>query len=99
MIGTHKNNLPQNLLLNKRQVASLRKALASSTLKDVKLSKTQNNTVRWFPRQTSWTITENSPAINENVLKPLAKKVQISLGLTAAASPADARISKKILGS
>ena len=35
----------------------------------------------------------------ENVIKPLAKSVLIPLGLTAAASAADAGIHKKILGS
>ena len=35
----------------------------------------------------------------KNVIKPLAKTVLISLGLTAAASAADAGIHKKILGS
>ena len=35
----------------------------------------------------------------KNVIKPLAKSVSIPLGLTAAASPADAEIHKKILGS
>ena len=35
----------------------------------------------------------------KNVIKPLAKSVLIPLGLTAAASPADAGIHKKILGS
>ena len=35
----------------------------------------------------------------KNVIKPLAKKVLIPLGLTAAASAADAGIHKKILGS
>ena len=34
-----------------------------------------------------------------NVLKPLAKSVLIPLGLTAAASPTDAAIHKKIFGS
>ena len=34
-----------------------------------------------------------------NVIKPLAKSVLIPLGLTAAASAADAGIHKKILGS
>ena len=34
----------------------------------------------------------------KNVIKPLAKSVLIPLGLTAAASAADARIHKKILG-
>ena len=35
----------------------------------------------------------------KNVIKPLAKSVLITLGLTAAASAADAGIHKKILGS
>ena len=35
----------------------------------------------------------------KNVIKPLAKSVLIPLGLTAAASAADAGIHKKILGS
>ena len=35
----------------------------------------------------------------KNVIKPLAKSVLIPLGLTVAASVADARIHKKILGS
>ena len=35
----------------------------------------------------------------KNVIKPLAKSVLIPLGLTAAASAADKRIHKKILGS
>ena len=34
-----------------------------------------------------------------NVLKPLAKSVLVSLGLTVAASVTDAAIEKKILGS
>ena len=35
----------------------------------------------------------------KNVIKPLAKRVLISLGLTAVASAADAGIHKNILGS
>ena len=35
----------------------------------------------------------------KSVINPLSKSVLIALGLTAAASPADARIYKKILGS
>ena len=38
-------------------------------------------------------------ALIKNVIKPLAKSVLIPLGLTAAASAADAGIRKKILGS
>ena len=38
-------------------------------------------------------------ALMKNVLKPLAKSVLISLGLTAAASAIDAAILKKMFGS
>ena len=34
-----------------------------------------------------------------NILKPLAKRVLVTLGLTAAASPIDGAINKKIFGS
>ena len=37
--------------------------------------------------------------MTKNLIKPLAKSVLIPLGLTAAASAADAGIHKKILGS
>ena len=40
-------------------------------------------------------IIKNWITINKNVNKPLAKSVLIPLGLTAAASAADARIHKK----
>ena len=39
------------------------------------------------------------PLLMKNVIKPLGKSVLIPLGLTAAASAADAGIHKKILGS
>ena len=38
-------------------------------------------------------------SLMKNVIKPLAKNFLIPLGLTAAASAADARVHKKILGS
>ena len=44
-------------------------------------------------------VIKNRITINKNVIKPLAKSVLISLGLTAAASAADSGIHKKILGS
>ena len=47
----------------------------------------------------SWPITKNRITTNKNVIKPLAKSILIPLGLTAAASPADTEIHKKILGS
>ena len=47
----------------------------------------------------TWPITRNRITTNKNVIKPLAKSVLIPLGLTAAASAADAGTHKKILGS
>ena len=47
----------------------------------------------------TWPITKNRITTNKNVIKPLAKSVLIPLGLTAAASAADAGTHKKILGS
>ena len=41
MIGTDKNNFPCNLPLKNGQVAVLCKTFANSSLKDMKLSKTQ----------------------------------------------------------
>ena len=41
MVGTAKNDLSHNLLLNDRQVASHRKAFTNISLKNTKLSKTQ----------------------------------------------------------
>ena len=41
MIGTDKNNFPNNLLLTNRKVVSLRKVFRNSSSKDIKLSKTQ----------------------------------------------------------
>ena len=47
----------------------------------------------------TWPISKNRITTNKNVIKPLAKSVLIPLGLTAAASAADAGTHKKILGS
>ena len=44
-------------------------------------------------------MTKTGLPLIKNVIKPLAKSVLIPLGLTAAASAADAGIHKKILGS
>ena len=43
----------------------------------------------------TWPITKNRITTNKNVIKPLAKSVLIPLGLTAAASAADAGTHKK----
>ena len=41
MVGDNENNFPHKLLLTNRQVANIRKAFASHSSSDIKLSKTQ----------------------------------------------------------
>ena len=69
---------------------------------DIKLSKTQLSKMiqagESLGRLLGPLLKTGLPLI-KNVIKPLAKSVLISLGLTAAASAADAGIHKKILGS
>ena len=87
-------NFSDKLLLTNRQVVNLRKAFSNDLSNDIKLSKTQLSKMipsdgflgRFF-----------GPLLNTG--SPLAKIVLIQLGLTAAASAADAGIHKKLLGS
>ena len=104
MIGDSddKINFPHELLLTNRQVANLRKAFANYLSTDIKLSKTQISKMiqsgGFLGRLLGPLLKTGLPLI-KNVIKPLAKSVLIPLGLTAAASAADAGIHKKILGS
>ena len=95
-------NFPHKLLLTNRQVANLRKAFANCLLIDVKLSKTQLSKMiqsgGFLVRLLGPLLKTGLPSMT-NVIKPLAKSILIPLGLTAAASAADAGIHKKILGS
>ena len=90
------------MLLTNRQVANLRKAFANYLSTDIKLSKTQISTIiqsgRFLGRLLG-PLLKTRLTLMKNVIKPLAKSVLIPLGLTAAASAADAGIHKKILGS
>ena len=69
---------------------------------DLKVSKAQINKIiqsgGFFSKLLSPLLKTGLPLI-KNVIKPLTKSVLIPLGLTAAASAADAGIHKKILGS
>ena len=69
---------------------------------DIKLSKTQlprmNQSGGFLSRLLGSLLKTGLPLIKD-VIKPFAKSVLISLGLTAAASAADTGIHKKILGS
>ena len=102
MIGDDESNFPHKLLLTNRQVANLRKDFVNKSSTDIKLSKTQLSKMiraggflgRWLDR-----LLKTGLSLIKNVIKPLPKSVLIPLGLTAAASVADAGMHKKILGS
>ena len=102
VIGDDETNFPHKLLLTNRQVTNLRKAFENHSLTDINLSKTQSS--KMIQSGGSLCILlgpllkTRLPLITK-VIKPLAKSVLIPLGLTAAASAADAGIHKKILGS
>ena len=102
MVGDDETNFPQKLLSTNRQVANLHMAFANKSSTDIKLSKSQISkmiqTGGFFGRLLGPLLKTGLPLI-KSVIKPLAKSVLIPLGLTAAASAADAGIHKKILGS
>ena len=98
MIGNNETNFPHELLLTNRQVLNLRKSFANNSSADIKLLKTQLSKMiqlgRFLGRLLGPLLKTGLPLI-KNVIKPLAKSVLIPLGLTAAASAADAGIHKK----
>ena len=89
MIGDNKTNFPHKLLLTNRQVANLCKAFANYLSTDIKLSKTQLfKMIQWrgfLGRLLAPLLKIGLPLI-KNAIKPLAKSVLISLGLTEEAS-------------
>ena len=102
MIGNNETNFPHELLLTDRQVSSLRKSFANNSSADIKLSKTQLSKMiqsGGFLGKLLGPLLKTGLPLIKNVITPLAKIVLIPLGLTAAASTADAGIHKKILGS
>ena len=95
-------NFPHKLLLTNRQVANLRKVFANNSSTDIKLAKTRLSKMiqsRGFLVRLLGPLLKTWLPLMKNVIKPLDKSVLIPLGLTAAASAADAGIHKKILGS
>ena len=98
MIGDDEINFPHKLLLTNRQTANVRKAFASKSSVDIKLSKTQISKMiqsGGFLSRILGPLLKTGLPLIKNVIKPLAKSVLIPLGLTAAASAADAGIYKK----
>ena len=98
MIGDDEINFPYKLLLTNRQTANVRKAFASKSSIDIKLSKTHISKMiqsGGFLSRILGPLLKTGLPLIKNVIKPLAKSVLIPLGLTAAASAADAGIYKK----
>ena len=95
MVGDSNDNTncPHELLLNNRQVENIGKAFAKNTSTDIKLSKTQLSKMiklgGFFGKLLGPLLKTGLPLM-KSVIKPLAKIVLIPLGLTAAASAADA---------
>ena len=102
MIGDNENNFPHKLLLTNRLVLNLRKAFANNSSADIKLSKTELSKMiqsgGFLGRLLGPLLKTGLPLIS-NAIKPLTKSVLVPLGLTAAASAANAGTHKKILGS
>ena len=104
MIGdsNDKGNFSHELLLTNRQVSSIRKVFANNSSVDIKLSKAQLSKMiqsGGFLGKLLGPLLKTGLPLMKSVITPLAKSVLIPLGLTAAASAADAGIHKKILGS
>ena len=78
----------EQLLLTTRQTTKLRNAIESNMSADIKLSKAQISKII----QPGGFLGRLLGSLIKNVIKSLAKRVLIPLGLTAAASAADAGI-------
>ena len=96
MVGNsnHNTNFPHELLLTNRQVENIPKTFANHSSTDIKLSKTQLS--KMIIKLLGPLLKTGLPLM-KSVIKPLPKSVLIPLGLTAAASAADAGIQKKNL--
>ena len=104
MIGdsNDETNFPHELLLTERHISSIRKAFSNNSTIDIKFSKTQLSKMRQsggFLGKLLGPLLKAGLPLIKNVITPLAKSVLIPLGLTLAASAADAAIHKKMLES
>ena len=91
------NNLPHELLLTTRQKTKIRNAF-NNTPTSIILSKAQISKIihsGGFLGKLLGPLLKTVLPLIKNVIEPLAKSVLIPLGLTAAASAADAGIHKK----
>ena len=100
MVGNSddETNFPHKLLLTNGQVANRSNAFANNSSFCIKLSKTQLSKMiqlGGFPDRLFGSLLKTGLPLMKNIIKPLPKKVLIPLGLTIAASAADARIHRK----
>ena len=92
------NNLLHELLITTRQKTKIRNAFNNNTSTDIKISKAQINKIiqsGGFLGKLLSPLLKTGLILIKNVIKPLTKSVLIPLGLTAAASAANAGIHKK----
>ena len=102
MVGDDGTNFPHKLLLTNRQVTNPREAFGNKSSIDIKLSKTQLSKMvqsGGFLGRLLSPLLKTRLYLTKDVIKPLAKRIFIPLGLTAVASAEDAGMHKKILGS
>ena len=96
------NNFPHKLLLTNTQVSQNRKAFGNGSSVNIQLSRTQLYKIvqsgGFSGRLLGPLLITGLPLIRK-ALRPSAKGVVISLGLTAAASETDAATHKKMFGS
>ena len=94
MIGSSddETNFPYKLLLTNRQVSNLREAFANNSSTDIKLWKTRLSKIEQLGGFLGCPLLKTGLPLMKNVIKPLAKSVLIPVGLTAAASAADAGV-------
>ena len=92
------DKLSHELLLTARQKTKIRNAFNNNRSTDLKLSKAQINKIiqsGGILSKLLGPLLKTGLSLIKNVIKPLAKSVLIPLGLTAAASAANAGIQKK----
>ena len=95
-------NFPHELLLTDKQISTVRKTFSNNSSTDIKFSKTQFSKMiqsGGFLGKLLGPLLKTGLPLISNVIKPSAKSILIPLGLTAAASAADAGMHKKILWS
>ena len=92
------NDLPHESLLTTRQKTKIRNAFSDNMSIDLKLSKAQMNKIiqsGGFLSKLLCPLLKTGLPLITNVIKPSGKSFLTPLGLTAAASAADAKIHKK----